>query len=119
MTLFTRRQTSGLLLASATATLVPTLAGAETEESLARKLGDALNGRLIQNCSGKFDVRAFRLEGTRKNVVMRSVVRLNWPPGMRQRLFRSTGTSQQEAIVAMFKDCVQEFGGAWPKCVRV
>lgn len=115
----TRRQTSGLLLASATATLLPNLAKAETAESLAKKLGDALNGRLVRHCEGRFGVVKFELEGTRKNIVMRSVISLNWPPGMRQRPFRSVGTSQQEAIVAMFQDCLDEFGRAWPKCVRV
>lgn len=119
MTQFTRRQATGLIIASATTTLVPNLAGAETAETLARKLGDALNGRLGQNCDGRFGIVKFKLEGTRKKVVMRSVIRLDWPPGMRQRLFRSNGTSQQEAIVAMFQDALGEFGGAWPDCVRV
>jgi hypothetical protein len=119
MTQFTRRQTSGLLLASATATLIPNVASAETAESLARKLGEALNGRLLQNCGGRFGVVRFKLEGTRKNVVMRSVIQLNWPPGTRRRPFRSVGTNQQEAIVAMFGDALVEFKRTWPECVRV
>ena len=119
MTQFTRRQTSGLLLASATATLMPKVVSAETAETLAQKLGVALNGRLLRGCDGRFGVVRFKLEGTRNNVVMRSVVRLDWPPGMRQRPFRSVGTSQQEAIVAMFQDALKEFGTAWPQCVRI
>ncbi len=119
MTTFTRRQTSGLLIAGATTTLIPSMAASETAETLSKKLAKALNGRLRQNCGGRFGVIKFQLSGTRKNVVMRSVIRMRWTPGMRQRPFRSVGTSQQEAIVAMFEDCLVEFGSVWPECVRV
>ncbi|NNE87155.1 MAG: hypothetical protein HKN27_03685 [Silicimonas sp.] len=119
MVFLTRRQATGLLFASTTAALVPAIAAAETEETLAFKLGEALNGRLKRGCNGRFSVPMFHLSGTRKNVVMRASVQMEWPPGIRRRPFRSVGTSQQEAIVAMFQDALVEFGGAWPKCIRV
>ncbi|MEO9826976.1 MAG: hypothetical protein ABJF50_21460 [Paracoccaceae bacterium] len=119
MTHLTRRDATALILASTGSLLLPSVAKAETAESLARKLGDALNGRLTPNCGGRFSTVKFKLEGTRKDVIMRSVLRLDWPPGARTRNFRSTGGSQQEAIVKMFHDALKEFGGAWPDCVRV
>ena len=114
----TRRETTGLLIASAAVTLVPSSAAAETAETLALKLGDALNGRLLRGCEGRFAVPDFELSGTRRNVIMQATVQLNWPPGMRKRPFHSAGGSQQEAIVAMFKDALREFGSAWPECIR-
>ena len=117
--MITRRQTTGFLLASATAPLMPGAAVAEDAESLARKLSEALNGRLQSGCGGQFFTVRFKLEGTRKNVVMRSVVRLDWPPGLRTRAFRSTGGNQQEAITAMFRQSLGAFHDVWPECVRV
>lgn len=117
--MITRRQTTGFLLAIATAPLIPTAAAAEDADSLARKLSEALNGRLQSGCGGQFSTVRFQLEGTRKNVVMRSVIRLDWPPGLRTRGFRSTGGSQQEAITAMFAQSLGAFHDAWPACVRV
>ena len=117
--MITRRQTTGFLLASATASLIPTAAVAEDEETLARKLSEALNGRLQSDCGGNFSIVGFKLEGTRKNVVMRSVIRLDWPPGLRTRGFRSIGGNQQEAITAMFRQSLGAFHDAWPECVRV
>lgn len=116
--MITRRQTTGFLLASATASLIPSEAAAEDEETLARKLSEALNGRLQSGCGGQFFTVRFKLEGTRTNVVMRSVVRLDWPPGTRARQFRSTGGNQQEAITAMFRQSLGAFHDVWPECVR-
>jgi hypothetical protein len=118
MTKFTRRQTNALLLAAGIVPLGARLADAETPETLAQKLTDALNGRLRSGCNGRFSVPKFELSGTRKNVVMRSSVRLDWPPGIRVRPFRSTGSSQQEAIVDMFYQALDTFHDPWPQCVN-
>lgn len=117
--MLTRRQTTGLLIASGTASLIPAAVLAEDADTLARKLTEALNGRLKRGCGGQFTTTGFELGGTRKNVVMRSVIRLDWPPGMRTRGFRSTGANQQEAITDMFRQSLSKFHDAWPDCVRV
>lgn len=115
---FTRRQTNALLLAAVSLPLSAGTGQAETPETLAQKLADALNGRLRPGCDGAFSVPKFDLSGTRKNVVMRAAVRLEWPPGTRIRPFRSVGGSQQEAIVDMFYQALDTFNAPWPACVN-
>ena len=118
MTLLTRRETTGLLLAGTAAAVLPSSAAAEKDETLAIKLAEALNGRLQRGCGGTFSVRNFRLSGTRTNVIMRAGVALEWPPGKRVRPFRSFGGSQQEAIVHMFYQALDTFNAPWPECVN-
>lgn len=119
MTHVTRRQATGLLIASASAVAFPHGVAAETPQTLAKKLGKALNGRVKGNCEGAFRVTKFELSGSRKNVVMRAVIQLDWPPGVRRRPFRSTGKNQQEAIVAMFQESLGAFHKNWPDCIRL
>lgn len=132
--MLTRRQTNGLLLASA---LAPSQALAQKkkkkgkkkkgkyerppigEPAGAAKLEDILNSYLGQGCKGKFTVPAFDVGSVQGDQVMQAVVRLDWPPGYRQRSFRTATPSSQDSFDELVRAVLETYQAAWPGCVRV
>ena len=121
MTLLTRRQTTGLILAGA---VLPSelFAATISEEppehpDIVRVLESALNKRIAPNCQGSFSVVAFDADKVEGKRTMCTIVRLDWPPGTRQRLFASEASSDQAAFQALYDKCIAGFKPAWPGCI--
>lgn len=125
----TRRATTGLLIAG---TLMPGAVFAQNKKkrkkplrhlpppnhpALAKKLEDRLNAGLGPDCKGRFTVPAFDYVKKGGQTTMSVVVRLDWPPGWRQRPLAVTETDDQTAFTVLVDDCVALFQGAWGTCV--
>ncbi len=126
----TRRQTGALLAASL---IAPSAVFAQAKDKkrrrkkekpppkfpdLMEKLGAALNGHLTPGCGGQFSVLDLdygNASGGGKG--MRAVVRLDWPPGFRQKPFVAGGADAQGAFDALVAASLDGFRQAWPDCI--
>jgi hypothetical protein len=129
MKTFTRRATTGLLIAG---TLAPTAAFAQQKKkrerplkelpppaypNLALLLQDRLNAGLDRTCSGVFTVRSFDYRKSSGSSHMRAVVRLDWQPGWRMKPVVAVASSDNEAFVKIVDNSIALFNEAWPGCV--
>ena len=132
MTKITRRSATGLLISG---TLMPGAAMAQQKKKkknrrqslkerpppsypkLAALLENRLNAGLAPGCNGAFKVPAFDYGKAKGQSHMRVVVRLDWPPGWRQRPLQSSGPDDQTAFDNLVNDCIALFDDVWPGCV--
>ncbi|MDA8584897.1 hypothetical protein N9L47_01360 [Rhodobacteraceae bacterium] len=116
----TRRQTTGLLIASS---LLPYAAlgqsnGTNSEDlKLAERLGRVLNDKLKPDCQGTFSVLAFQQGRVRGVPAMATLVQLDWPPGIRRRLIRSGGRTEEAAFQAVIDNSIRTFARSGPTCL--
>ena len=132
MTMLSRRATTGLLIAG---TLMPGAVLAQTKKkkrkrkkplkhlpppkypALAAKLEERLNSGLGPGCKGKFTVPTFDYAKKGGETTMSVVVRLDWPPGWRQRPLAVTEADDQTAWEELVRISVAKFATPWPGCV--
>ncbi len=115
----TRRDATKLVLAGAGLAAAPLPALAASNEEWAKRLEKDLNRSLKRGCNGRFSVKGFgqarRSDGKHH---FRTVVQLDWPPGMRSRLFNAIEPSEAETYGRLLGTARDEFGDAWPGCVE-
>ncbi len=89
----------------------------EFDQDLADLLALILNDALRPGCSGQFSVRFFKTGQQNGGIVMEAVVRMDWPPGHRQRELSGLGSTEEGAFGALLDACRVTFGAAWPGCL--
>lgn len=97
--------------------LLPASAKAQSRDDWARALQQALNDHLVSDCDGKLTLNRFGMGKRGGRVVMVSVIRLDWPPGMRSRRFEASGSSEQAVFNQLVNQALFSFAKAWPGCV--
>ena len=113
----TRRDTGRLILASTSLLAIPGVAVAQNNEDLARQLQQEMNDHLLPGCGGQFRVTGFGAGRRSGRTVMAAIIRLDWPPGMRQRRFDAAGDNRPATYRNIVNQALFEFGKAWPGCV--
>ena len=113
MTQFSRRSTIALL---ATGTLAPLTAGAvmasatsapKASADFADVLAKTLNEKWGSACDGQFSVTKVDFDHAKGNAS--AVVRLDWAPGMRQRVISGVGQSEDQILIALVDACEKVF----------
>lgn len=110
--MITRRDASKLVLSGTAAAVLPLRLDAQSPQQFAEALEAELNGQLGASCKGRFRVRDFQIERVRGELHMVSVVRLDWPPGVRQRPFHRRGSEARAMYDAMLNEALFRFGRA-------
>lgn len=83
---------------------------------LAELLGLVLNDKMKPDCEGTISVLTFERGRFRGHPSMASVIQLDWPPGLRRRLIRSGGRTEEAAFQAMIHNCVRTFSRPGSTC---
>jgi len=95
----TRRGATGLLVGG------PLALGFAGRAAAAQDWGGLLTGRLGELRLGvlpsKLELVRFSVEDQDRDVLMQAVVRLTWPPGMRQRGFMARGAGPEPALAIL------------------
>ena len=112
-----RRDTGRLILAGTAALAAPTPGLAQSDRDLAGRLQQELNDRLFPGCAGQFTVTGFGSARRKGRDMMAALIRLDWPPGMRQRRFDASGDGKDATLDNIVTQALFEFGRAWPECV--
>ena len=112
-----RRDTGRLILAGTAAMVLPETALAQSNQPWARRLERELNDHLLPGCGGRFTVTGFGERRHKGREVMAAIVRMDWPPGTRQRRFDAAGDRKKATYNNLVNQALFEFGKAWPGCV--
>lgn len=122
--MITRRDASKLVLAGSAAALLPlpTLAQSKAEQQRIlglwkKRLQIDMDKSLAPGCDGRFTVLDYQYIPGRGSLDMISVIRLDWPPGLRIRRYARRGSDAETVYQAMTGDALNYFNGAWPDCV--
>ena len=115
----TRRQTTAMIVA---ASVNPGLAFGQSkrvrsDQDFAEMLASILNDALRPGYSGRFSVLAFDNGKQNDASVMEAVVRMDWPPGYRRRVFSGMGSTEERAFSVLLEACRDAFGDTWPGCL--
>jgi hypothetical protein len=113
----TRRDSAKLFLAAAGVTVLPGFAAAKSQEHWAARLQEELNRHLLPGCDATLTLTAFGMGRRGGKVGMAAVIRLDWPPGNRQRRFDATETGEDRAFERILNTALLEFAAAYPACV--
>ena len=92
-------------------------ARARTRDDWARALQQGLNDHLVSDCDGKLTLSQFGMGNQGGRVAMASVIRLDWPPGIRSRRFDANGSDEQAVFEQLLNQALFSFAKAWPGCV--
>lgn len=81
------------------------------------RLQAELDAHLMPDCDGKLTLKAFDMARPGGRVQMAAVIQLDWPPGLRRRLFNAFGDEEDAAFQALLNQALFSFAKAWPGCV--
>lgn len=113
----TRRDATKLVLAAPALALAPLPAAARSRMEWARQLQGDLDAHLLPGCNGKLTLTGFDAGRVSQRIQMAALIRLDWPPGMRQRRFDAFGDKEDAAYRALLNQALFSFAKAWPGCV--
>lgn len=112
--MFTRRDTTKMLLGSAAATAFPSVAGAGKREDWVAAIQKALASATRPGGGTRLTLTQFGFRKSGGRASMAAIVRMDWPPGIRTRRFDVRGASEQGAFEALVEQVTAEFRRANP-----
>ena len=122
--MITRRDASKLALAASASALLPLPALGQSQAEKERILGlwkkrlqIDMDRALKRGCDGRFTVLDYQYIPGRGSLDMSTVIRFDWPPGLRIRRYARRGDDAETVYQAMKGDALGYFNGAWPDCV--
>ena len=108
--MLTRRETTGLLLASAAGAAVPGLGVAQ--EDWAAKLERMLTSAVAPASGTRFSILRFEHSRLQGSSAFSAVVGMDWQAGYRQRLFEARGAGEVAQFEALVRDILKTFQSA-------
>lgn len=116
--MITRRDTTMMLLAATAASSLPGRARAASAEEWKRALEQALDAASVTGKGTRLSLVDFGFGKKSGWSGFSTVVRMDWPPGMRTRRFDLTAEGEQQTFKRLIGMILAEFRQANPEGVR-